>query len=206
LIFDLLAEGKVGSVPYDPLYPVHTAWDLGIDDETAIWFFQAPPGPEIRVIDHEHGSNMSLQTWIAVIKDKKYLYGTHLGPHDIHVREWSTGQERINFAKAMGVRFDVVPRHSIADGIQAVRTVLPRCRFDSVKCNHGIEALKSYRKEYSQRLSVYRDRPYHDWASNPADAFRTLAMGLELINSSLKPLRMKTLDFRAKYGDFGWML
>jgi len=202
----LLDEGKLGNVPYDPNYPVHTAWDLGIDDETSIWFFQLPPGPEIRIIDHEHGSNMSLQTWIAIIKDKKYLYGHHLGPHDIRVREWSTGQERINFARAMGINFQVVPKHSIADGIQAVRTVLPRCRFDVTRCHHGIEALKSYRKEYSQRLSVYRDRPYHDWASNPADAFRTLAMGLEFIHSSMRTFNMKMPDFSVEFGEFGWML
>lgn len=206
LVLDLVNEGGIGDVHHDPNYPVHTAWDLGVDDETVIWFFQLTPGGEIRIIDYEHGSNASLEIWISVIKNKKYIYGSHLGPHDINVRDYSTGKERINFARAMGIQFSMVPRHNVADGIQAVRSILPMCRFDQMKCHHGIEALKSYRKEYSQRLSVYRDRPYHDWASNPADAFRTLAMGLEIIHSSFKPLKMRLPNFQEMYGDAGWML
>jgi hypothetical protein len=33
---------------------------------------------------------------------------------------------------------------------------------------------------------VYRSKPLHDWASHPADAFRTLAMGLRANNPSYR--------------------
>ena len=37
---DAIHEGRIGNFPWQPLKPVHTAWDLGIGDSTAIWFFQ----------------------------------------------------------------------------------------------------------------------------------------------------------------------
>ncbi|RPI49967.1 MAG: hypothetical protein EHM49_09165, partial [Deltaproteobacteria bacterium] len=200
---DAVAGGRVTNVPYDPFYPVHTAWDLGLDDETVIWFFQLMPAGEIRIIDYEAESNISLASWISIIKDKKYIYGYHLGPHDINVREYCYGQERIKFAEGLGINFTMVPKHNVADGINAVRATLPRCWFDKTKCQHGIEALKSYRKEYSQRLSAFRDRPYHDWASNPADAIRSMAMGLELIKAGNITLKGKTKPDRGGRGGLG---
>ena len=34
-------QGRIGDFPYDPrIAPSMTAWDIGIDDYTAIWFLQ----------------------------------------------------------------------------------------------------------------------------------------------------------------------
>ena len=47
-------EGRIKEGIYDPTIPVHTAWDLGYSDDTAIWFWQQA-GNEVRLIDyHEH--------------------------------------------------------------------------------------------------------------------------------------------------------
>ena len=70
----------------------------------------------------------------------------------------------------------VVPQQSVADGINAVRTILPRCWFDQIKCGAGAEALRNYRKEYDEKRKVFHDRPLHDWTSHAADAFRYLAL------------------------------
>jgi len=71
----------------------------------------------------------------------------------------------------------VAPRLDIDDGIEAVRNILPRFWFDQAKCAAGIKGLKGYRKEWDEDKGVWLPRPRHDWASHPADAFRTGAIG-----------------------------
>jgi hypothetical protein len=72
----------------------------------------------------------------------------------------------------------VVPRtKSVANDINEVRKVIPTCVFDAEKCAHGIDALRSYRRIWDEKLKAYRDHPLHDWASDPADGFRTFAIG-----------------------------
>jgi hypothetical protein len=61
---------------------------------------------------------------------------------------------------------------------------MPRCWFDRVKCERGIDALKLYRSEYDERLDTLRPVPVHDWASHGADAFRYLAMTLDKSDQS----------------------
>jgi phage terminase large subunit len=69
--------------------------------------------------------------------------------------------------------------HRVEDGINAVRTIIPRCWFDARKCARGIDALKLYRSEYDDKLQALKPRPVHDWTSHAADAFRYLAMTLD---------------------------
>jgi len=102
----------------------------------------------------------------------------NFAPHDINVREYSTGQTRISIAAKLGWRFTPVSKISREDGIEAVRQLLPRLAIDDTHCDRGIRALKSYRKEYDEDNKCYRSTPVHDWASHGADAMRTLAVGL----------------------------
>jgi phage terminase large subunit len=201
---DSLEQGRITAVPYDPILPVHTAWDLGVDDATVIWFFQVSPGGEVRLIDYHEENNQGLDYYVSFLKSKPYIYGKHLGPHDIKVREFSSGRSRIEFAQSLGINFDVAPNIPVADGIQAVRSIIPRCWFDEKKCDKGIQALKTYRKEYSEKLSTFRDSALHDWASHGADAFRILAVGMDMVSPvpvlKLKPERMNVQAGR------GWML
>lgn len=180
----LTEQKRLGDVPHDPALEVHTAWDLGVDDSMTIWCFQlAPQGREVQVIDYLEGSGEGLPYYIRQLREKSvkgnWVFGTHYAPHDIKSRELTTGQTRWQTALTLGIRFTVVPKdNAIEDGIEAVRQLLPRCRFDAKACYRGIEALKSYRKQWDEKLKVYRSTPLHDWASHGADAFRTLAGGL----------------------------
>lgn len=84
--------GRVGRVPVDPSLPVDTAWDLGIDDYTAVWFFQQA-GREVRVIDYFETSNEGLASVVGrAIGERPYLWGTHHLPHDVMVRELTSGR------------------------------------------------------------------------------------------------------------------
>lgn len=176
----LLAEassmGRIASVRYEPGIPVHTRWDLGVGDATAIWLWQ-DVGRERRFLDYYEASGEGLPHYIAWLQGRGYVYGRHYAPHDIAVREFSSGVSRLDTARNLGIRFEVVAQHSIEDGIEAVRQELPRCWFDKDNCKAGIAALRAYTKDYDEARQVWRDRPRHDWASHGADAFRCGAMG-----------------------------
>nr|DAO60178.1 MAG TPA: large terminase [Caudoviricetes sp.] len=177
LINALENEGRICSVPFDPSKPVITAWDLGVDDSTAIWFFQNN-GPECRVIDYYEASGVGLDHYVKVLKDRPYTYGNkNIFPHDIRVMELATGKTRLEALASLGVRGKVLPRASVEDGISAVRLLLPLCRFDETRCRDGLEALRLYRKAWDERRGVFQLRPLHDWTSHAADAFRYLALG-----------------------------
>lgn len=114
--------------------------------------------------------------WIRDVQRLPYIYDYHWGPHDIEQREQTTGKTRKEFAGEMGFEFDVVPNISIADGIDAARVFLGKCRFNKETTQPLLDAISSYRREYDRKLQVFKERPLHDWASHGADDFRYLAV------------------------------
>jgi hypothetical protein len=180
----------VASVPWDPAAKVHTAWDLGIGDSTAIWFFQQV-GLEIHVIDYHENAGVGLGHYVGELEARRgrgWVFGEHLLPHDAKARELSTGRSREQALRALGVRPRILPLEPVEDGINAVRNLLPRCWFDTGRCARGIEALRQYRRDYEDRLKAFKGRPLHDWTSHAADAFRYLAMGMPAAPAKMKKL------------------
>lgn len=174
------AEGRVCDVPVDPALPVHTAWDLGVKDTTAIWFFQVLAGG-LNIVDFYEASGVGAAHYVDVLNSKAdeggYKLGMCLVPHDAKVTEWGTGRTRIETVQRLGLKLDLVPDQSVADGIEAARLTIPTVRFDRERCKLGIEGLKQYRKEWDEERKVFKPKPLHDWASNPADAWRYLSIG-----------------------------
>jgi hypothetical protein len=175
-----LLEKRICHVPHDENLPVYTAWDLGYNDQTSIWFVQYY-GKEIRLIDYVEGSGESLAHWLGVVKSKPYVYEKHLAPHDVMVHEYSSGMTRQASARKMGINLIAVQKVEIIPGIDQVRGILPRCFFDENKCEKGIHALENYKKEWNERDGCWNSSPCHNWASHGADAFRVLATGLHHI-------------------------
>jgi len=171
-------EGRVGVVPHEPRIVVDTWWDLGINDRMSIWFTQSI-GQELRVIDFYENSGQGLPHYAEKLQEKKYIYGLHTAPHDIEVRELSTGRSRRDTAQNLGINFAVAPKLPIIDGIDQVRALFAKVWIDKEKCRDGINALKNYRKQYDEKRKTFLNQPYHDWSSNAADAFRTLATALD---------------------------
>lgn len=183
-------EGRITSVPHNPGLPVVTSWDIGVGDSTSIWFAQLV-GKEVHVIDHYEASGEGLAHYAKVLQDKPYNYSAHLVPHDALAREFGSGKSRIEQAKALGLDWQVVPKHTVEDGINAVRLMLPQVWFDRVKCSHGLEALRQYRTEWDDKARVFKDRPKHDWTSHAADSFRYMAIGWrEKTGAKRKPARL----------------
>jgi len=178
----LTQHDRFGRVPWEPRLPVTTGWDLGVGDATAIWFAQQHH-KEVRLIDYYQATGRGLEHYAKILADRPYTYNRHLAPHDIKVQELGSGKTRLEMATSLGLRFQVVPKLAVADGIQAVRALLPRCYFDEEATETGVQGLREYVKqptgeEDPEGNLIYMDKPLHNWASNPADAFRTLAIGI----------------------------
>jgi hypothetical protein len=182
-------SGRMRNVVVDPTIEVHTAWDLGIDDSTAIWFWQAV-GSEVRLVDYLEDNGRSLEYYVREIKGRGYNYGRHIFPHDAMVRELGTGKTRSELAESMGLRgIEIAPKLSVEDGINAARLLLARCWFDGAKCGRGVEALKSYRQKIDEKRQISTG-PLHDWSSHAADAFRYLAVSANGPRLQQQPLRL----------------
>lgn len=179
---------RIASVPYDPALPVDTYWDLGFGgkgDATAIWFVQSLRSHEVRLIDYHEAQGEGLPYYARILSEKRYVYGTHWAPHDIAVKE-STGRTRLETAASLGIKFRTAPNEGLEDGIHAARMMFGRCWFDVEKCKDGLEALQHYRRDYNQRLNEFKAVPVHDWASHGADAFRYLALALQVPRDAVK--------------------
>ncbi len=174
--------GRITDVAYEAALPVHTSWDLGIGDSTAIWFWQVA-GREVRVIDHYENHGRNLAHYAAVLASKPYVYGRDWVPHDARVKELGTGRTRVETLIHLGRKPTIVPMHTVMDGINAVRLTLPQVWFDRYRCADGIEALRQYQAEYDEKQRTFKDSPRHDWSSHTADAFRYMAMAYREITA-----------------------
>jgi hypothetical protein len=172
-------DDRITGVPYEPTARVWTAWDLGISDATAIWFAQMV-GREIHLIDYYEASGVDLGHYVRDINRRDYVYAGHILPFDAQARELGTGKTRVEVLESLGLRnITIAAQHRVEDGINAVRTIIPRCWFDGRRCARGIDALKLYRSEWNDKLQTLTARPVHDWASHASDSMRYLAMTID---------------------------
>ena len=167
---------RVVNVPYDPGLLVHTSWDLGMADSTVVIYWQRTRTGEVRAIDCDEYQNTGLSEIVRQMTEKDYTYGTHILPHDARVRELGTGKSRVEILRSLGINPTVAKNSQIYDGINAVRTLIPRTYFDESKCFKLIEALKTYRSDFNEERQVYNRTPLHTWESHFADAVRYFAL------------------------------
>ena len=179
-------EGRIGEVPWECAFKVHTAWDIGVRDSTSIIFFQTI-GQTVRIIDEYQNNKQGLEHYVEVIEKKPYSYGKHIAPHDIRVQEWGSGITRIEKARQLGIRFTLSDDYSVADGIEACRSLFSKLWIDEKNCEEFLKAIENYRQEYDVRGKIYKPRPLHDYCSHFADSFRYLAVSLPKTADSLTP-------------------
>jgi len=199
LLLDAEKEGRISNVPHDTAHLVSTAWDIGHGDATAIWFYQ-DIGHARHWIDYYESDGKSVEHYAAMLRRKaeqlRYEYGSHWGPFDLENHDWGIvgSNTRKAVAKQLGIEFKIVPKVSVEDGIQAVRSLLPRSWFDATRCEQGLNALKSYRREEDESKARDMDQPFfkpvplHNWASHGADAARYAAVAEEEKPGRLPPI------------------
>jgi len=177
IINDLEAKNQITTIPRETLSKTYCSWDLGMSDSTAIWVAQVV-GKEIRLVDFYENHSQGLDTYVSWLRDNEWSDAVQLLPHDVVVRELGTGKSRQEVLEEAGLEITIVKKLPVADGIQAVRRLLPRCWFDK-NVKQGLDALRNYRRNYDEKRNVFFDSPLHDWCSHAADSFRYLAVGLD---------------------------
>jgi len=192
-------------LPPEPSLSVHTAWDLGMDDATSIWFFQQHRH-ETRIINYFENSGEGLAFYARELDRWASLndvsYGKHYFPHDVKVRELGSGRSRLETLRSLGIKAIPVKKLAKGDQIEAVRNVLPRFWFDSTTCHLGIKHLKEYRKEWDEMKQVFKKTPVHDQSSHGADAMATLAVGIREHTKHTAEQRKELTEYKTKELDW----
>jgi phage terminase large subunit len=180
-------DNRIGSFPYDPSLPVQTAWDIGVDDYTAVWFLQEN-GKQVRAIDYFETSGEGPEAVKAYMDTKPYRYSAHFLPHDVMVREWGGGgKSRYQTLLELGVRpLRVGVAQDPAERINAARRLLPVVSFDAAACVTGLDRLRGYRKRWNESLRAFTG-PLHDENSHGADAFGEFAVNCRIV-PAVKPV------------------
>lgn len=177
--------GEIKDVPYDPTFEVDMGFDLGINDVTAVWFFQSVRG-HFRFIDYYEASGLSIPEIAHDIRLRGYWLGRTILPHDSNRKDVNSGRTTTQVLYSEGFKkIEVIPRVKMKrTSINAAKMLIPKCSFDQTKCEVGIKALRQYKREWDEKRQTFKDAPLHNWASNAADAFQQIAMARG-VNSSL---------------------
>jgi hypothetical protein len=189
-------NSRIIKFPCDPILPVHTAWDLGWNDATAVWFFQIDPFGFYRFIEYMEASERTIPQWIEVIKSRPYRYGKFGFPHDVEVTNLETGNKRSEVFRANGIHnIQIIPAMPPIERIQAARLMLEKTYFNEANCKDGIELLKQYRKEWDDKAGVWKEKPVHDHSSHCADSFG-LAAFMDVENRPVPRQRVANNKYR----------
>lgn len=179
-------EGRIMQLPFDKEIPVDAYLDIGVSDHTAIWFKQSV-GQRLNIPDYYQNTGKAARHYFEYMKhlitvERGGIIGTIYLPHDANNRNWGSEltpyQQAVAFFQPFGVRVEIVPKTSIASGIDAVRRIFHRVSFNAVTTVQGVACLNSYSRDYDKIRKVYKTTPKHDWASHGADGFRYLAVAV----------------------------
>ena len=180
-MLDVRNEGRITPIEPIPNRPVHRAWDIGVKDDTSIWWFQVV-GLQILILDCYSSSGAGVDYYAEQVAQRRETHGWEDGidyvPHDAAHRVFGLpgAKTTIDQMVAYGLNPQLVPSLSKQDGINAARKTLARCVFDPRCEDFGISALEQYRREWDDDKKTFRANEVHDWASHPADAFRYLSI------------------------------
>lgn len=173
-------EHRICMVKFDKSQPVHTFWDLGINDHHVILFVQYV-GKEIRIINMLKGSDKSIKDhWIPEINrlqaEYDYVYEMHWLPHDSAQRDKFGGKSIYDEVKAILHDVQKLPRpnHKI-ESIQKARTMFDNVWIDKQKCSDLYDDLSNYKRKWDATNNVWSNDPVHNEASHSADAFQYIA-------------------------------
>lgn len=194
-------QGRIGIVPVELAAEVHTAWDLGRSDATAIWFFQVIFG-EVRVFDYHESNFKDMSFYGDLLRQKQAEYGwrwgTHYIPADAKATTLASNHSNVHeqlIRQNVGRVVREQTAHSHVNGIQAARLMWPKVWLDEHRCARGLDALSNYKYEWDDELKVFTKQPQHDWTSHGATAFRLMALFYKP-EKSVKPEKPE-IDYEA---------
>jgi hypothetical protein len=195
---DIDIEGRILPLKANPNLPLHTVWDLGSVDSTAGWLFQVE-GSYIHLLgiltDNGYGLKHYLDWADNLRRQWGCQWGNHFGPHDIAQKHqgWEQAESRLMQARKAGWFFQITPKLSLEDGIEALRYLLPKIKINATECSLGIRALREYQREYDEVNACFAQKPLHNWASHIIDALRYLAINYRrLYDIPMQPVQYET--------------
>ena len=176
---DARKQGRIAqTLPLEVGVPVNSFWDIGLNDNMAIWLHQRV-GLQNRFIRFYKNSGETLAHYAQWLLGQGVVFGTHYLPHDAAYKRPGTNPDTNESIEDMlrtlmpGHRFEIVPRvTSVLAGIQATRQAFASCWIDESACSEGLADLGKYRKQWDDRRGTWKDQPFHGPESDSADAFR----------------------------------
>jgi hypothetical protein len=156
-------------------------------------------------VDFYENAGEGVQHYAKVLQDKGYVYGNHYGPHDLKAKNWvSEGEPTVQVARRYGIDFQLIPRLSREDGIEAGRNVLSKCFFNEATTRPLITHLENYTKVFNRQMNCYTNTPKHDIHSHGADAWRYFALAEKSPDKGDKSLLVtmkRNLDFIKRHSN-----
>ena len=169
-------EGRVTTVPHDPMMKTHVVMDLGWNDSMAIILVQKGIS-DVRVIGYIEDNHRTLDSYSAQLKDLRYNWGQMYLPHDGRTKDFKHGISAEEIMRKHGWDVRIVPRLDVESGIKVARMNFHRCYFDK-STERLIECLKHYRRNISTTTNE-PTAPLHDEYSHGSDAFRYLCVSID---------------------------
>lgn len=203
-VAEMAEEKRMGKMPYDPRLPVHTIWDLGWNDATAIIFVQKPAPSTVIVVNYLEDSFRRPDQWATELLSLGYFYGEHWLPHDggnADIRSSGKSMQEI-LTPMLKKKPKVIERMSDKEvGIRAARMMLPRVYIDDAKRDRVtgyaggwrlLDCLRKYRRNVPRGTNE-PSTPVHDEFAHGADAFAQLALIVDQIRNESEALPMQIL-------------
>lgn len=161
-------------------------WDLGVSDSTVCSIFQLDNFGNPQVVYTFEDSNKSLQHYIKHSEDFANKYNlvilNDFIPHDGKNRRMLT-----NSVSSIEDSFRELGRNPITidrvsekfSAIQLMRNYIRKTKIHKKHASRTVECLSNYRREYDEKLKIFKEKPVHDWASHGVDNFQTMCLAVE---------------------------
>jgi hypothetical protein len=176
-------QGRVCDFEPSQSHLVYTTWDLGSPKNLVVNYWQKVD-LTYRLIDCDHGLELTTAQRVAHMLDKGYNYAQHFLPHDGRAR----GADNMNFKDKLlqaGLRnVEVLDRlsHDAANRrIRAMIDIFPQIWFNKqLLAGDGglLDALENYHFKEMKKDGHITSVPEHDWSSHFADSFGYFAEAL----------------------------
>jgi hypothetical protein len=168
-------ERRITRVPYDPGRPVNTFWDLGLNDDTAIWLHQ-DFGPAQHFIDYIEGTSEPPSYYVRQLNERGYVYGWHYLPHDANHRR--PGAEHlktyVDLLRDLGMRnLETVQRTPhVPDAVDQLREAFGTYYIDAENCEQGLRHLEGFSKTWNDKMGIWMPVIAKNGHQHAADALR----------------------------------
>jgi hypothetical protein len=159
---------------------IEMGWDFGINDPTAIVFFQRTP-TELRIIDYMEITNTTVDNVMSKIlakyslqskqKDRGVVSLVAFGDPDGAKRDRLSGHSVFSHLRSKHNIVFRTKRELVANGILSVRFMLEKNKLVvDKKLRHFIDCFENYK--FPEREQGENEKPLHDWTSHAMDAMR----------------------------------